>query len=85
VDPFPDPLLLRKSVGAGNRTRTSGSVARNTEKRGGHILLRRITLANKIFNIIKKRKSEMLSLKGLHKVPNSSFVFHYIEVQCKIF
>jgi hypothetical protein len=28
VDPVPDPLLLRKSGSAGNRTRTSGSVAR---------------------------------------------------------
>jgi hypothetical protein len=28
VDPVPDPLLLRKSGCAGNRTRTSGSVAR---------------------------------------------------------
>jgi hypothetical protein len=27
VDPVPDPLLLRKSGSAGNRTRTSGSVA----------------------------------------------------------
>jgi hypothetical protein len=29
VDPVPDPLLLRKSGSAGNRTRTSGSIARN--------------------------------------------------------
>jgi hypothetical protein len=29
VDPVPDPLLLRKSGSAGNRTRTSGSVSRN--------------------------------------------------------
>jgi hypothetical protein len=29
VDPVPDPLLLRKSGSTGNRTRTSGSVARN--------------------------------------------------------
>jgi hypothetical protein len=29
VGPVPDPLLLRKSSSAGNRTRTSGSVARN--------------------------------------------------------
>jgi hypothetical protein len=29
VDPVPDPLLLRKSGSAGNRTRTSGSVTRN--------------------------------------------------------
>jgi hypothetical protein len=31
VDPVPDPLLLRKSSRAGNRTRTSGSVARNSD------------------------------------------------------
>jgi hypothetical protein len=30
VDPVPDPLLLRKSGSAGNRTRTSGPVARNS-------------------------------------------------------
>jgi hypothetical protein len=29
VDPVPDPLPLRKSFSAGNRTQTSGSVARN--------------------------------------------------------
>jgi hypothetical protein len=32
VDPVPDPLLLRKSGSAGNRTRTSGSVARNPDR-----------------------------------------------------
>jgi hypothetical protein len=31
VDPVPDPLLLRKSSSAGNRIRTSGSVARDPE------------------------------------------------------
>jgi hypothetical protein len=31
VDPVPDPLLLRKSGSAGNRTRPSGSVARNSD------------------------------------------------------
>jgi hypothetical protein len=31
VDLVPDPLLLRKSGSAGNRTRTSGSVARNSD------------------------------------------------------
>jgi hypothetical protein len=30
VDPVPDPLLLRKSGSAGNRTRINGSVARNS-------------------------------------------------------
>jgi hypothetical protein len=33
VDPVPDPLLLRKSGSAGNRTRISGSVARNSYHR----------------------------------------------------
>jgi hypothetical protein len=31
VDPVPDPLFLRKSSSAGNRTRTSESVARNSD------------------------------------------------------
>jgi hypothetical protein len=31
VDPVPGPLLLRKSGSASNRTRTSGSVARNSD------------------------------------------------------
>jgi hypothetical protein len=31
VDPVPDALLLRKSGSAGNRTRTSGSVVRNSD------------------------------------------------------
>jgi hypothetical protein len=31
VDPVPEPILLRESGSAGNRTRTSGSVARNSE------------------------------------------------------
>jgi hypothetical protein len=30
VDSVPDPLLIRKSASAGNRTRASGSVARNS-------------------------------------------------------
>jgi hypothetical protein len=31
VDPIPDPLLLRKSASAGNRTQTTGSVAKNSD------------------------------------------------------
>jgi hypothetical protein len=31
VDPIPDPLLLRKSGSAGNRTRTSGPLTRNSD------------------------------------------------------
>jgi hypothetical protein len=35
VDPVPDPLLLRKFYSAGDWTRTSGSVAGNTDHRRG--------------------------------------------------
>jgi hypothetical protein len=42
VDCVSDPLLLKKSDSAGNRTLTSGSVARNSDHRGG--------LQNIIFN-----------------------------------
>jgi hypothetical protein len=42
VDPTPDSLFLRKSGSAGNRTRTSGSVARYsdqyTTEAGGNII-----------------------------------------------
>jgi hypothetical protein len=31
VDPVPDPLLLRKSGSAENQSRTSGSIARNSD------------------------------------------------------
>jgi hypothetical protein len=43
VDPVPDPLLLKKSGSAGNRTRTSGSVrARHANGGGGAELLGRL-------------------------------------------
>jgi hypothetical protein len=45
VDPIPDQLLLKKSGSAGNRTRTSGSVARNwpLDHRGGqHVTILRL-------------------------------------------
>jgi hypothetical protein len=35
VDPVPDPLLLWRSGSAGNRTRTSGSVATKQQRRSG--------------------------------------------------
>jgi hypothetical protein len=40
VDPVPNPLVSRKSVSAGNRTRTPGTVARNSDRRGGHIQMK---------------------------------------------
>jgi hypothetical protein len=45
VDPVPDPLLFRKSDSAGNRTRTSGSVARNSD----HYTTKAVILSNLSF------------------------------------
>jgi hypothetical protein len=47
VDPVPNPLLLRKSGSAANRTRTFGSVARNSD----HYTTKAVT--------IRKNKSKM--------------------------
>jgi hypothetical protein len=54
VDPVPDPLLLRKSGRAENRTRTSGSVARNCDhdERGGKIQLHTIIKMPILYRII---------------------------------
>jgi hypothetical protein len=50
VDPVPDPLLLRKSGTAGNRTRTSVSVARNSD----HKTTEAVT--SNIISVIKWRR-----------------------------
>jgi hypothetical protein len=42
VDPVPDPLLLRISGSAENRTRTFGSVASSSDHRDGHFFLNNI-------------------------------------------
>jgi hypothetical protein len=39
VDPVPDPLLLRKSASAGNRTRTSGSVTRSPDHQTTEVVI----------------------------------------------
>jgi hypothetical protein len=44
VDPVPDPLLLRKSDSAGNRTQTSGSVTTRPQRRSIYFVLHYIML-----------------------------------------
>jgi hypothetical protein len=51
VDPVPDPLLLRKSGSTGNRTRASGSVAKNSwllDHRGGQLYNIQCKIANNV-------------------------------------
>jgi hypothetical protein len=57
VGPVPNPLLLRKSGSAGNRTLTSGSVARNSDHRSGH------TQATTAYNLKKHPKSIPVTAK----------------------
>jgi hypothetical protein len=50
--PVPNPLLLRKSGSAGNRTRTSGSVAKNPDHQTTEAVSRTALIVDKIFNHI---------------------------------
>jgi hypothetical protein len=58
VGPVPDPLLLRKSGSAGNRTLTSGSIARNSDH------LTREAVKNWAHNIL----IDILMFQGLSKL-----------------
>jgi hypothetical protein len=51
VDPIPDPLLLRKSGRAGNRTQTSGSVARNSAHSTTEVKIEQATTMNFISHV----------------------------------
>jgi hypothetical protein len=52
VDPVPDPLLLRESDSAENRTRTSGAAARNSDhltiEEVYRVLLKRINFTSRV-------------------------------------
>jgi hypothetical protein len=66
VDPISDPLLLRKSGSAENRTRTSGSVAKNfdqytTDKRLGKIFWHKKYSEREQCRIIRNRELHDLS------------------------
>jgi hypothetical protein len=50
MDPVRDPLLLRKSASAGNRTRTSGSVGRNQRNQRRSNLFRNRKWSCRIFD-----------------------------------
>jgi hypothetical protein len=58
VNPVPDPLLLRKSGSAGNRTRASESAARNSDhytteevsKRRSHFKIQKRTCSEQIYD-----------------------------------
>jgi hypothetical protein len=62
VDSVPDPLLLRKSGNAGNRTRASESVARNSDHWAVLILsfTLRLVLPNRLFRATFPTKTILL-------------------------
>jgi hypothetical protein len=51
VNPLADPLLLRIFGGAGNRTQTSGSVARNSDHKTTKVVRMLKSLGNEYLNI----------------------------------
>jgi hypothetical protein len=55
VDPVPDPLLHRKSGSAGNRTQTSGCVARNTDHQAKEA----------VYFLLPKKKVKLAPITGL--------------------
>jgi hypothetical protein len=56
VDPVPDPLLLRKTGSAGNRTRSSGSVASNSDHKATEAVYKEISSLN-----IQQKGNEIIS------------------------
>jgi hypothetical protein len=61
VDPVPDPLLLRKSGSAGNRTRTSGLAARNSD----HYTTEVVYFTTHLLRILETRVSNLGLGSGL--------------------
>jgi hypothetical protein len=74
VDPVPDPLILRKSGSAGNRTRTSGSVARNSAQETTQAVYLKLKLKLKL---IYDRQSvgQSVLVSGAHLGPVTNFPF----------
>jgi hypothetical protein len=53
MDRVPDPLLLRKSGSVGNRTLTSGSVARNSDHQTTDVVYFRGIIKRLKYNLLK--------------------------------
>jgi hypothetical protein len=60
VDPVPDPLLLRKSGSAENRSRTSGSVVRKSDHWTTEAAIKRYTFLICVLHISASSVSERL-------------------------
>jgi hypothetical protein len=76
MDPVPDPLLLRESGSAGNRTRTSGSVAKNSDHYTTEAVYVHVHRINKIngtvFLLFMNRDSSYVGLEDLTAVVRKS-------------
>jgi hypothetical protein len=75
ADPVPDPLLLRKSGSTGNRIRTSGSVARNSDHYVTEIVCGR-HLSLKIPAPPKQCSSNHWKFSKVHTRPGFAHDFH---------
>jgi hypothetical protein len=75
VDSVPDPLLLIKSGSAGNRTRTSGSVARNTDHRGAHKRFLIQTIQQPLLHTLGKRYASS----------NNKTIYYYYSISLDVY
>jgi hypothetical protein len=79
VDPVPDPLLFRKSGSAGNRTRTSGSVTKNSDHETTEAveilydILTEFGVLMKVVGLIKMCLNEIYSKAHIGKHLSDSF------------
>jgi hypothetical protein len=72
VDPITDPLLLRKSGSTGNRTRTSGSAARNSDH-----------YTTEVVRNERKPWKKSISTEGNNKPPKQQMVINLRQVSIK--
>jgi hypothetical protein len=71
VDPVPDPLLIFFPGSVGNRTWASGSVAKNSDHRGGltkakYMQKSFVIMRIKIYGILDKAKPSTTNIRGLN-------------------
>jgi hypothetical protein len=79
VNPVPDPLLIRKYNSAGNRTRTSGSLAKYSDCKTREA----VSIASCILNIKSPRITECLKISFI-SYRDSEIIIHMVDRHCGV-
>jgi hypothetical protein len=73
VDPIPDPLLLRKSGSAGNRTWTSLSAARNSDHYTAEAVIRAVFTSLNITSEVREKHVFKPEIRNENRVSMATF------------